>query len=73
MAPEQLAGKDASVRSDIDALGLVLYGLYTGRRAFEAPTLAELRENKGRPLLRASSEIARDIDPIVDRLTLRCR
>ncbi|HVG53482.1 MAG TPA: serine/threonine-protein kinase, partial [Vicinamibacterales bacterium] len=46
MAPEQLAGKGATVRSDIYALGLVLYELYTGRRAFSAPTLAELREQK---------------------------
>jgi serine/threonine protein kinase len=35
MAPEQLAGKGASVRSDISALGLVLYELYTGRKAFD--------------------------------------
>ncbi len=42
MAPEQFAGKGASVRSDIYALGLVLYEIYTGRRAYEASTLAEL-------------------------------
>src|SRR5262249_22384370 len=32
MAPEQLAGKGASVRSDVYALGLVLYELYLGRK-----------------------------------------
>lgn len=35
-APEQLAGLEATVRSDIYALGLVLYEIFTGRRAFEA-------------------------------------
>ncbi|HEX9732465.1 MAG TPA: protein kinase [Thermoanaerobaculia bacterium] len=34
MAPELHAGYDASVRSDLYALGLLLYELFTGRRAF---------------------------------------
>jgi serine/threonine-protein kinase len=42
MAPEQLAGKGSSVRSDIYALGLVLYEILSGKRAFAATTLAEL-------------------------------
>ena len=36
MAPEQLAGAAASVKSDIYALGLILFELFTGRRAQEA-------------------------------------
>ena len=72
MAPEQSAGKGASVRSDIYALGLVLYELYTGRRAFDAPTLAELRAQKEAATPTAPSEITREIDPIVDRVIRRC-
>jgi serine/threonine protein kinase len=72
MAPEQFAGKGASVRSDIYALGLVFYEIFTGKRAFEAKTLAELRAKKETSAPAAPSEIARDIDPIVERVILRC-
>ncbi len=71
MAPEQFAGKGASVRSDIYALGLLLYEMFTGRRAFEAKTMAELRAKKEASSPTAPSETARDIDPIVERVILR--
>ncbi len=40
MAPEQLEGKEADKRSDIFALGSVLYEMATGKRAFEGKTTA---------------------------------
>ena len=36
MAPEQLEGKEADARTDLWALGALLYEMVTGRRAFEA-------------------------------------
>jgi len=72
MAPEQLAGKGATVRSDIYSLGLILYEIYTGKKAFTAKTLAELREQKETQTPRAPSEIREGIDPVVERVIQRC-
>ena len=43
MAPEQLTGQPASVRTDLYALGLVLFEIFTGRRAYDAKTLGDLQ------------------------------
>jgi hypothetical protein len=72
MAPEQLAGRDASAKSDIYALGLVLFELFTGKRAFEARTLNELlRLHESRNVVSPSSVI-RDLNPAIERAIVRC-
>ncbi len=40
MSPEQIEGKEADARSDIFALGAVLYEMVTGKRAFDGKTMA---------------------------------
>ena len=42
MAPEQLAGEELTERTDIYALGLVLYELFTGKPAFKPGSVAEM-------------------------------
>ncbi len=72
MAPEQLAGKGSSVQSDIYALGLVLYELFTGRKAFEAATLAEWRRKHAEEQPTSPSTVTPGFDPVVERVILRC-
>ena len=70
MSPEQLQGREVTTRSDIYALGLLIYELVTGRRAFEGKGLAELarKHRDERPV--EPSAIVPDLDPAVERTIL---
>jgi serine/threonine-protein kinase len=72
MAPEQLAGREVTARSDLYALGLVLFELFTGKRAFEATTINELRRAHESSAVSSPSSVVRDLDPTIERAILRC-
>src|SRR5262245_16231895 len=69
MSPEQLQGREAGPPSDIFSLGLVLYEMLTGRRAFDgsspASVIAVILE-------RPSPSIAEVASPALDRVLHRC-
>ena len=72
MAPEQFTGQPASVASDLYALGLVLYEIFSGKRAFEAPTLAEIRRLHEQSHAARLSTSVHDLDPAIERVIFRC-
>ena len=71
MAPELLRGSQASVASDIYALGLVLYEVFAGRRAYEADTIADLKERQMTRPVRLSSSVS-GLDPVIEEVIFRC-
>jgi predicted Ser/Thr protein kinase len=72
MAPEQLAGREVTPRSDIYALGLVLYEVFTGKPPFTADSVEKLAElHRSATPSRLSSHVT-DIDPAVERIIDRC-
>ncbi len=72
MAPELFSGAGASLRSDLYALGLVLFELYTGKHAFDAPTLAGYRQKHAEETPSSPSALVPGLDPAVERAILRC-
>src|SRR5207249_1315380 len=67
MAPEQLAGEEVTVKSDIYALGLVLYEIFTGKLPFESDTLAGLKRAQRENVPVSPLAIGRDLDHAVER------
>ena len=70
MAPEQLDGRPATERSDIFALGLVLYELFTGKRAFAAKTLDDLRHSHQYRELAPPADVVSSLNPQINALIL---
>ena len=72
MAPEQLAGREVTARSDIYALGLVLYEIFTGQRALDAQNLAELIRKREQSGILPPSSVVSEIHPDIETTIMRC-
>ncbi len=72
MSPEQLAGKEVSIKSDIYSLGLLLYEVFTGKKAFPADTLDEIIRQRETSTPVSISSFVKDVDPLVERVIGRC-
>jgi hypothetical protein len=72
LAPELLDGAAPSIQSDLYALGLVLYELFTGKKAFDASSLAEFHRKQTETNPTPPSRVVKNFDPAVERAILRC-
>jgi len=71
-APELLDGAAPSIQSDLYTLGLVLYELFTGKKAFDASSLAEFHRKQTETNPTPPSSVVKNFDPVVERAILHC-
>lgn len=71
MAPEQLAGNLPTARSDLYALGVLLFQLRSGRLPHQARTMGELLQKVATAEAPRLSTVAEDVSPALDRLVAR--
>jgi len=72
MSPEQLRGDEVTAKSDIYALGLVLYEIFSGKRAYEAKTIDDLLKLQQGVQMASITTLAADVDPQVEKVIKRC-
>jgi len=72
MAPEQLAGREVTERSDIYSLGLVLYEIFTGHQALKGKSVEEIARLHQHPDISNPSTLGTRVDEIVEQVILRC-
>jgi serine/threonine-protein kinase len=72
MAPEQVLGREVDARTDVYALGMVLYEMATGKRPFREDLATRLTDDILHQVPPAPSELCPTIPRPLDVITLKC-
>jgi serine/threonine protein kinase/tetratricopeptide (TPR) repeat protein len=72
MAPEQVLGREVDARTDIYALGMVLYEMATGKRPFREDLATRLTDDILHRVPSAPSELCPAIPRPLEVITLKC-
>jgi serine/threonine-protein kinase len=73
MSPEPLDRHELTPKSDNYSLGLLLYEIFTGRKAFEASSMQDLlalRRSDSTPT--SPAQYVPELDPLIERVIFRC-
>ena len=75
MSPEQAQGKKVDTRSDIFSLGVVLYEMITGSRAFQSDTtvgtLSAILRDDVRPIAEIAPDVPAKLEQVVTRSLMK--
>jgi eukaryotic-like serine/threonine-protein kinase len=72
LAPEQVEGKSADHRSDLYAVGLILYEMATGDVAFHGQSALEVMVQRLKTPPREPSSLNADLPAFFNRIVMRC-
>lgn len=72
MAPEQVSGKPVDYRTDIYALGLILYEIFTGAETFRADTAVAMALKQMQEIPTPPHDIDPNIPVYIERAILKC-
>jgi len=71
-SPEQLQSVQVDERTDIYSLGVVMYELFSGKKAFSGKNLSELVHKRLNDTYVPFHEICHDINPAVKKIVRKC-